>query len=90
MKGGLIPFITGIPQVIVPGMGDRTFSGTCDYEIAIGMPGTLLPAVMEDLFKTGGRLNMGLPVRTLLPTGITESITPGFQYLRDRIEEAKS
>jgi len=89
MKGGLLPFITGIPQIVIPGMGDRAFSGTYDYEIAIGFPGTLLPAVMEDLFKTGGRLNMGLPVRTLLPTGITESITPGFQYLRDRIEESR-
>jgi uncharacterized protein (DUF169 family) len=89
MKGGLVPFLTGVPQVVVPGMGDRAFSGTYDYEIAIGFPGTLLPEVMENLFKTGGRLNMGLPVRTLLPTGITESITPGFQYLRERIDERK-
>jgi uncharacterized protein (DUF169 family) len=48
MKGGLLPFITGIPQVVIPGMGDRAFSGTYDYEIAIGFPGTLLPMVMED------------------------------------------
>jgi hypothetical protein len=89
MKGGLLPFLTGVPQVVIPGMGDRTFSGTNDYEIAIGFPGTLLLEVIEDLFKTGGRLNMGLPVRTLLPTGITESITPGFAYLRERIEENK-
>jgi uncharacterized protein (DUF169 family) len=89
MKGGLLPFITGIPQVVIPGMGDRSFSGTYDYEIAIGVPGVLLPTMMEDLFKTGGRLNMGLPVRTLLPTGITESLTPGFQYLRDRIDESR-
>lgn len=89
MKGGLIPFITGVPQVVIPGMGDRAFSGTYDYEIAIGLPGIYLGEVVENLFKTGGRLNMGLPVRTLLPTGITESITPGFQYLRDRIEESK-
>ncbi len=72
MKGGLIPFITGVPQVVIPGMGDRTFSGTYDYEIAIGIPGSLLQEVAENLFKTGGRLNMGQPVRTLLPTGITE------------------
>ncbi len=89
MKGGLLPFLTGVPQVVIPGMGDRTFSGTNDHEIAIGFPGSLLPEVVEDLFKTGGRLNMGLPVRTLLPTGITESITPGFKYLRDRIDGNK-
>ncbi len=89
MKGGLVPFLTGVPQVVIPGMGDRTFSGTFDYEIAIGFPAALLPQVVEDLFRTGGRLNMGLPVRTLLPTGITESITPGFQYLREKIKEGK-
>jgi uncharacterized protein (DUF169 family) len=89
MKGGLVPFITQVPQVVIPGMGDRSFSGTYDYEIAIGMPATFLFSVMENLFKTGGRLNMGKPVRTLLATGITESITPGFQYLHDRIEECK-
>ncbi len=89
MKGGLIPFITGVPQVVIPGMGDRSLSGTYDYEIAIGFPGELLDTVMEDLFKSGGRMNMGLPVRTLLPTGITESITPGFKYLRDKIDEGR-
>lgn len=89
MKGGLLPFLTGVPQVVVPGMGDRAFSGTYDYEIAIGFPGTLLGEVVDSLFKTGGRLNMGQPVRTLLPTGITESITPGFQYLREKIDERR-
>jgi uncharacterized protein (DUF169 family) len=86
IKGGLVPFLTGIPQVVIPGMGDRAFSGTYDHEIAIGFPGTLLLEVTADLFKTGGSLNVGQPVRTLLPTGITESITPGFQYLRDLID----
>jgi hypothetical protein len=89
VKGGLVPFITGIPQIVIPGMGDRTFSGVYDYEIAIGLPAGLLFATVENLFKSGGRLNLGNPVRTLLPTGITESITPGFKFMREKIDESK-
>jgi uncharacterized protein (DUF169 family) len=89
VKGGLLPFITGVPQVVIPGMGDRTFSGVYDYEIAIGIPAPLIFTVMQDLFKSGGRLNLGNPVRTLLPTGITENITPGFKYMREKIDEAQ-
>jgi len=89
IKGGLVPFITGIPQIVIPGMGDRTFSGVYDYEIAIGMPAKLLFTAAENLFKSGGRLNLGNPVRTLLATGITENITPGFKYVREKIDEHK-
>jgi uncharacterized protein (DUF169 family) len=87
IKGGLVPFITGIPQIVIPGMGDRTFSGVYDYEIAIGMPANLLFMAVENLFKSGGRLNLGNPVRTLLAAGINENITPGFKYLRAKMDE---
>jgi uncharacterized protein (DUF169 family) len=87
LKGGLIPFITGVPQVVIPGMGDRSFSGSYDYEIAIGMPAELIFDVDRNLFLTGGHLNMGQPVKTLLPQSLTETITPGFQYMREKIDE---
>jgi hypothetical protein len=89
IKGGLVPFITGVPQIVIPGMGDRTFSGVYDYEIAIGIPANLLFVTVQNLLKSGGRLNLGSPVRTLLPTGITENITPGFKYMRQKIDEHK-
>lgn len=89
-KGGLNPFITGKPQVVIPGMGDRTFSGIYDYEIAIGLPARLLFTAVENLFKSGGRLNLGNPVKTLLAMGLTENITPGFKYMREKIEEYSS
>ena len=88
-KGALMPFITQKPQVVIPGTGDRTFSGTYDYEIAIGLPANLLFFVIEHMLVTGGRLNMGHPVRTLLPQSITESLTPGFKYMREIIDEFK-
>ena len=51
------------------------------------MPSNLLFTAVENLFKSGGRLNLGSPVRTLLATGINENITPGFKYLRGKIDE---
>ncbi len=89
-KGALVPFLTGKPQVVIPGMGDRAFSGTTEGEIAIGIPGTLLSYVVENLFKSGGKLNMGQPVRTVLPNNITERITPGFAFMHDKIQEYKN
>jgi len=87
-KGGLLPFITGIPQLVIPGMGDRTFSGVYDYEIAIGIPGKMLFTAVDNLFKSGGKLNLGNPVKTLLAMGLTENITPGFKYMRQKIDES--
>jgi uncharacterized protein (DUF169 family) len=90
VKGGLIPFITGRPQVVIPGMGDRSFAGIHDHEIGIGFPASLLTTVTENLFKSGGHQNMGQPVKTLLPMGLNESITPGFTFLRSTLDEKKT
>jgi uncharacterized protein (DUF169 family) len=87
MKGGLIPFLTRIPQIVIPGTGDRTFSGVFDYEIAIGLPGEMIFEITANLFQTGGRLNMGMPVKTLLPRGIKAKLTPGFDFLRKKYEK---
>jgi uncharacterized protein (DUF169 family) len=86
-KGGLIPFLTQVPQIVVPGTGDRTFSGVYDYEIAIGLPGSMVFKVAANLFKTGGRLNMGMPVKTYLARGLTSKLTPGYDFLRQKIDE---
>jgi hypothetical protein len=45
--------------------------------------------VVDHLLDTGGRLNMGRPVKTLLPQSITENITPGFKFIREKIEDEK-
>jgi len=86
LKGGLMPFLTGRPQVVIPGMGDRAFAGITPDELALGLPASLLPALVDNLFKSGGDLNIGQPVKTLLPMGLDESITPGFAYLKGKIE----
>jgi len=82
-KGGLLPFLTGRPQIVLPGMGDRSFAGASEHELAIAFPGTMLQQILEDLFKTGGAMNMGMPPKTLMPNNLNENITPGFKFLRE-------
>jgi len=89
-KGAFIPFITGRAQVVIPGMGDRAFAGITPDELAIGLPASQLFVVSENLFKTGGDMNIGQPIKTLLPMSLDESITPGFSYLKEKIREEKS
>ncbi|MFZ2634512.1 MAG: DUF169 domain-containing protein [Desulfosalsimonadaceae bacterium] len=89
-KGGLAPFITGRSQVVIPGMGDRAFAGISPEEIAIGLPAAQLSMVVESLFKSGGDMNIGQPVKTLLAMGLNESITPGFTFLKSKIRSKQS
>ena len=90
VKGGLIPFLLDSPQIVIPGMGDRSFAGIGDNELAIGMPSHALFPLLENLFKAGGSMNIGYPAKSLLPMDITENITPGFQFLREKINEKKA
>ncbi len=86
-KGGLLPFLTGRPQLVLPGMGDRGIAAVQDNELAIGFPTTLLKKVLEHLFKTGGKRNPGQPMRPTIPNNLTESLTPGFKYLREVMDK---
>jgi uncharacterized protein (DUF169 family) len=87
-KGGMLPFLTGRPQIVIPGMGDRAFAGITPDELAVGLPAPLLSAVVENLFRSGGEMNIGQPVKTLLPMSLDESITPGFAWLKSKINKA--
>ena len=86
VKGGLIPFVTQRSQVVIPGAGDRTFAGISEHELGIGLPANLLFYVIDNLFKTGKRLNMGLPMRSVIPMDLNERLTPGFKYLRKKMD----
>lgn len=89
MKGGFIPFVTGKPQIVIPGAGDRSFAAITENELAIGIPATLLFNTLENLFKSGGVMNIGYPMKSMLPMGLNEKITPGFSFLREKIDEKK-
>jgi len=89
IKGGLIPFVTQKPQVVIPGSGDRAFAAISEHEIGIGMPAILIFYVTENLFKTGGFMNIGFPLKTMLAMDLDEELTPGFKYLWDKIDQNK-
>ncbi|MBU3917140.1 DUF169 domain-containing protein [bacterium] len=89
VKGGLLPFITKSPQVVIPGAGDRSFALIQDHEVGIGIPGSLLDYTLENMFKTGGSMNAGFPLKSMINMNIDERITPGFQFLRAKFDEQK-
>ncbi len=89
IKGGFIPFVTQTPQVVIPGAGDRSFAGISEHELGIGLPAFLLFYVIENLFKTGGEMNIGFPMRSILPMDLDENLTPGFKFIREKIDKIK-
>jgi uncharacterized protein (DUF169 family) len=86
-KGGWLPFLTQKPEVVIPGAGDRSFAAIQDHELALGMPAELLFYVLENLFKTGGRMNIGMPMKSIMAMNLNEHITPGFKFLREKMEK---
>lgn len=85
IKGALKPYLTGQPQYVSPGSGDRTLSGTGENEVAIGMPAALLADVKRNLFKTGGPYNAGLQNWLLPHDGVDENLLPGWAYLKAQL-----
>jgi uncharacterized protein (DUF169 family) len=88
-KGTLVPYLTGVPQIIVPGFGDHTVAATHPDEIAMGMPAELVFKIDENLFLTGQHANLGQPVHTVMAMSLNESATPGWPYLRQCFNEHK-
>ncbi len=83
ITGVLKTFLTGKPQVVLPGTGDMWISGTHDTEMAIGIPGELLFYIKKNLFKTGGEYNHGYPTKVnRIP--IDHTLLPGWQFLKEK------
>lgn len=90
IKGALLPYLTGKPQVVIPGAGDRAFSQTGDEEIAAGLPAGILPTAADNLFLSGEEFNLGYPVKSPLVGHLTEDILPGWVYLKEKLQENKN
>jgi len=90
VKGGLLPFLTQKPEIVIPGAGDRSFGAVLENEMAVGIPANLIFYVMENLFKTGGIMNIGYPMKQILPMNLTEKLTPGFKFLWDKMYGKKN
>ncbi|MBI5845053.1 MAG: DUF169 domain-containing protein [Deltaproteobacteria bacterium] len=87
IKGALLPYLSGKSHVVIPGAGDRAFSGTGADEVAVGMtPGALLSAA-ANLFRSGEEFNLGYPVKSPLVGHLHEDILPGWTFLKRRIRE---
>lgn len=87
IKGVLLPYVTGEPQVVLPGTGDRTLSLTKEEEMAIGVPAELIFYINENMFKSGGVFNMRQPTRFFLgnlPKGFGP---PAWNFLKKQLRK---
>ena len=62
-------------------------TGISEGELGIGLPAFLLFYVVDHLFKTGKRLNMGYPFRSAIAMDLDENLTPGFRFLRRKMDQ---
>ena len=88
-KGALVPYLTGVPQIVIPGFGDHTIAANHPDEIAMGLPAELDFKIDQYLFQTGQHMNVGQPPHTVMLMSGNESLTPGWPYLRERFNEHK-
>jgi uncharacterized protein (DUF169 family) len=89
IKGTLVPYLTGEPQVVLPGTGDRILALTKEEEMAFGLPADILFYLNDNLFKSGGPFNMGQPVRFLLGNLPERMGPPAWSFLKRRLKKAK-
>ncbi len=85
-KGTLVPYLTGVPQIVIPGFGDHSIAATHPDEIAMGLPAELVFKIDQYLFQTGQHMNVGQPPHTVMLMSGNDSLTPGWPYLRERFE----
>ena len=74
-KGTLVPYLTGVPQIIIPGTGDHSVAAAHPDEIAMGMPAELVFKIDQYLFQTGQHMNPGQPCKTIMIMSGNEAMT---------------
>ena len=90
MKGLIDPFLTGEPQVVLPGTGDRGAALTTDDEMAMGIPSALLQEAVDNLFKSAGRYGLKQPINWYPPHLPRAFEPPAWQFNRDKLAEKKN
>ena len=58
----IAPFKSGLPRLVIPGMGDRIFSMTQDDEMVLSMPGKYIEGLIEGLRLAGKNIGARYPV----------------------------
>jgi uncharacterized protein (DUF169 family) len=83
---GLFPLKSKNPVFVLLGMGDRAMARAKKYEVAVGMPGSLVFYLDDNLFKSGGEHNLKHYLENP-PAEIHEDILPGWRAVRNLIKE---
>lgn len=87
IKGLIETYLTGEPQVVIPGLGDRVNSAAGENEMCMGIPADLLEETNDNLLTSVWEL-VGKPISSLLPE-VPEDLTPAWPYLRKKLSEGE-
>ena len=88
LAAGLIPLKSKKPVFALLGMGDRALRFVNKYEVAMGMPGSMVFYVNENLYKTGGEHNLKHYLENPEPLEqLDESMLPGWTNVRKLIDK---
>ena len=86
-NAGLIPLKSKKPIFVLLGSGDRSLGRVEKYEVAMGMPGSMIFYVNDNLFKSGGENNFKHQLENPIPLDqIDESMLPGWTNVRNLIK----
>ncbi|UCF62669.1 MAG: DUF169 domain-containing protein [bacterium] len=88
LAAGLIPLKSKKPVFALLGMGDRALRCVNKFEVAIGMPGSMIFYVNDNLFKSGGEHNLKHYLENPEPLEkLDESMLPGWTNVRKLINK---
>jgi uncharacterized protein (DUF169 family) len=80
---GLMPMKSKNPVFVLLGTGERVLAHVENYEVAIGMPGSMVFYLDKYLFKAGGEHNVPYHFQNP-PKQVDEDWLPGWRFVRDR------
>ena len=78
----LFPLKSKHPVFVLLGMGDRAIGRAKNYEVAMGMPGSMVFYLNDNLFLSGGEHNL-LHYLQNPPVQIDENMLPGWRNVRN-------
>lgn len=81
-------FLNQRPELIIPKNCDRKLCLIQDEEIAMALPAKAAFYVAENLFSTGRKQGLKMPLRQVAPR-LTEEINPGYVYAKEIIDKSE-
>lgn len=87
LSGVLQTFLTGKPNIVIPGAGDRVFAATQDHEIIFSIPKEMLEDTVDSLTKAG--FSHGIRYPLPIPLSEPSMVPEVWTILEKRLKSSK-